>query len=647
MTAGMSHLKSSGSETSNSGVAGAFDNIRDVIGPLNTELRSLVNDSLVNIRATGFVPADTLIGELDTLVVSGRTLVGSISTILNTTDTAFAQLQSVFAQLAEIGNEYDLNVSIPDASDLPSVSADTAPLLNNANASLTDFQYQIGNLSVDIDDVKAQINDSSPTVQDIYTKIDDTVGNVMDNIDTYESDYNSYEVPQKIDDYYAWVILSNKIRLPVMIVLLVIPIILTGLWFIGSCTHAYKLMLVGFWWAAAICWLMMILAAVHVALFIPLNEMCNNKEDVVARGLREFVFTNGTNYASSLGIHDPQSAVDALNSAIALALENPNLILDCDGNDSVVTVLGIDVPAIIDIDGQFDSAKQDIIDKANTIDINSTISDAQPVFRSIDSGIAAIQTNVSLYSEELDNVTATFNNFTSRFDVSSLWNSTAESNATTQLEAINNYTRDNIPPYTGQVYTYDNVSDFNPNLALTAQNRAILNARKTALLELIKANKTAQNVTALLADWSQVMGTLNTQLSSLSSLVDYGRGVITSGWNLVNNSAGIPDQVVNACITVLDSAISRANDLAEVPDLGKCEFVGAFVRKGISQGACRETRSSAGGVALCILFLALVWLISWPIILSSKAHYAAESGGGSHAGNDDKFFEQEMKNSRY
>lgn len=647
MTAGMAHIKSSGSETSNSGVAGAFDNIRDVIGPLNTELRSLVNDSLVDIRANGFVSADTLIGELDTLVVSGRTLVGSISTILTTTDTSFDQLASIFAQLGEIGAEYNLNVSVPTAADLPSVSADTAPLLNNANASLTDFQYQIGNLSADIENVKAQINDSSPTVQDIYTKIDDTVGKVMANVDTYESDYNNYEVPEKIDDYYAWVILSNKIRLPVMIVLLVIPIILTGLWFIGSCTHAYKLMLVGFWWAAAICWLMMILAAVHVALFIPLNEMCNNKEDVVARGLREFVFTNGTNYASSLGIHDPQSAVDALNSAIALALENPNLLLDCSGNDSVVTVLGIDVAAIIDIDGQFDSAKQDIIDKADSIDINQTISDSQPVFRTIDSGIASIQSNVSIYSEELDNATQTFDNFTANYDVSTLWNATAEANSAEQLQAINNYTRDNSPPYNREVYTYDNVSDFNPQTALTPQAQNVLTIRRRALLELIKANKTAQNVTQLLSDWSSVMGTLNTQLASLNTLVNYGRSVITNGWTLVNNSAGVPDEVVNACIEVLDNAVDRANDLASVPDLGKCEFLGNFVRRGVSQGACRETRSSAGGVALCILFLALIWLISWPIILSSKTHYAAESGGGGAAGNDDKFFEQEMKNSRY
>lgn len=644
MTAGLAHIKSNGSETADSGAAGAFDNIRDVIGPLNNELKDLVNDSLVTIRSTGFVPVDTLITELDTIVVQGHTLVASISTILDTTDVAFANLSSVFRQLAEIATEYNQNVTVPSSSDVPSVSADTKPLLNSANASMNDFGYQIGNLSVKIDDVKNQINDSSPTVQDIYSKINDTVGKVMTNIDSYQSDYNSYEIPKKIDDYYAYVILSNKIRLPVMIVLLAIPIILFGLWFIGSCTDAYKLMLVGFWWAAAICWLMMILAAVHIILFVPLNQMCNNKEELISKGLTDFVFTNGTNYASSLGIDSPQSAVDALNSAVSLVLSNPSLVLNCKDDESIVTLLGIDVPAIIDIDGQFESAKQDIEDKANSIDINTTISDAQPVFRSVMSGIDSIQSNLTEYSGELANFSNTFNSFAANFNYTSLWNATAQSNAETQLNAINTYVAGHIPPYTAVTYTFDTIGDFNPNTATTNGDRQTLSARKIVVVDLVKANKTAQNVTALLAEWNDSMATLNTQLSSVSTLVTYGKSVINGGWALVNASIDIPTQVVNACNAVLDDAVASANTLAEVPELGKCAFVGNFVRKGVSQGACREARSSAGGVALCIFFLAIVWLVSWPLILSSKYHFTGSHGSGKSK--DDKFFEQEMKAAR-
>ena len=642
MTAGMAHIKKHGQEAAGPGVNSAFDNIRDTVGPLESDLRSLVNESLNDIRSTGFIPADRLISNLTQLVVQGRGLVGNIFGVVRTTDNAFQELENVFAQLSEIANANNIDAPVPSASDVPNVTADTQPLLGSANSSLTDFNYQIGNLSLDIDDVKAQINDSSPTVQDIYNTINDTVGTLMDNVDSYQRDYNDYEVEQKIDDYYAWVILSNKIRLPVMIILLAIPIILTGLWFIGACTSAYKLMLVGFWWAAAICWLMMILAAVHIVLFVPLNDMCNQKEDLIIRGLNDFVWTNGTNYASVIGIDSPQEAVDAVNVAIGRAMANPEIVLNCKDEESLVTLLEIDVPAIIDIEGKFQSAKDDVREKADGIDINTTIADAQPVFRTIYNGMDAIAQNTSLYNEQLRNFSELYTDFTTQFNVSSLWNSTAESNATTQLNEINNYIATHSPPYGNEVYTYETVDQFNPNNATSPQDRQVLTARRTALLELIRLNNTAKNVTALMSSWDQIMLTLDSQLVQIEDLVFSGRTMIRNGWLLVNESGTIPDQVVATCFEVLDNAVLRANTIADVPELGKCAFIGNFVRRGINQGACRETRSMAGGVAICIFLLAILWLISWPCILSSKTHYA-EDGGSHHK--DNSFYESDMRKS--
>lgn len=626
MTAGLKNLKDSGKEAAGPGVTGAFNNIRGVLGPLETDLRRLVNNSLATVRDTAFDPVDDLIADMTSLISNGSNIVVSANSSLHRTSRAFDDLAQSFSALRSTAGDSGLDIPIPDPSEVPSVATDTEGTLNEAYARLEDVKYQIGNLSENVEEVKAQITDNSSTVGSIYDTISATTNDIVRSVNDFQASYDRENMGQKIDDYYAYVILSNKIRLPVVIILCIVPIILSGLWIIGCVTKKYKLMLVGFWWAAAICWLMLLIAAIHVALFIPMKDVCRQRDPLVRKALNQFVFNDGTNYAASLGVTSPPQAVNAVNTAVSRVLANPSLVLNCKGDESLVTVLNLDVPSLLGLDEKFAEAKDDIRNQTNDLDISRTIAEAEPIFRELRDGIGQVGGNITSYFATLTDYHNQFRDLTNQFSVSIIFNSTTETRARNSLNDINDYIASNSPPYAGQVYTYDDIEDFDSSLVVDNTQRAELEADKQFILAAVTANNTAKNISAELVNWTNAMDEIQAELDAANAIVRSAQNLIDDGWNLLNSSGDLATRVTNAVLDAVDDALDDAKDIARVPDLGKCAFVGNFVRTGINRGVCREVRGSAGGVALCLFLLGLAWLVSWPFILSSKAHFASRLG---------------------
>ena len=635
----MELVKSSASQATAIGVRSAFNNIRDTVAPLDAKMETLLERSLVKIESAGFAPADTLIRELNKLVSQSRSFIGTISDSMNTTDTAFGDLNDLYLQLGRLTKSKELSKSI-SPSDTMHSSPETASLLSEADMALTKLEYRIGNLSAQVATVKHQITESA-VVNNIHTSINEIVSTLVENVHSYHTDYNDSEIPQKLDHYYRYVQSSDKIRLPLMILALLIPIILFGLWFVGIYIGTYEFLLVGFWWAALFCWVMMILAAAHIALFIPVNEFCHQKETMIVRGLNEFVWTDGPRYASVLGIDSPQEVFDAINIAVERAMAKLDVVLDCKGDESFITLLDIDMASITDLKGKFDSAKADIREKAQNIDLKRITADAPLVFQSLKQGIQSITDYNDHYETQVAALNLAYSNFKEHFTTSMLWNTTTEESASAIINDINGYIRAHSPPYSGEHYAYKTITHFDPTIASSRQDREALAVKKDAVMELLQLQEDVEKVKLLLVEREKLSSELKNRLSASKTLADTANDILAKGKTALDGSKDISEQICSASSNILNGSLLEAKAFVKMPGLGKCAFVGDFGREGLDQGLCSDIKSSLGGVAISILLLSILWLVSWPLILSSKTLFTT-----AHSDHFDDFFAPKSKVSK-
>jgi len=607
------------------GVPGAFNNVRSVIAPLYNDVHDLIHNTLILIRDNSFIPVYDLIDFAYDKLNQSELVLDQARVLLNQTDALFSDLQQTFTVLKQYEAQGYIS-GVPDNTTVPNVNNQTSTVLADAQTSLNDIHHQVNNLTTQVDDAKAKLYDNSTNISDLYRLVNDSVNTALNGVNSTETSFNNMQIQQKINSYYdKYVPMFNEIRLPVMIVLLIVPIILFALWFVGAATGKYKLMLVGFWWAAATCWLIMILAAVHIILFIPVKDMCNNRDNLIRQGASEFLFKNGTDYASTFGITSPPEAVSTINSAVSALLAKPDIILDCNGDTSIVTALNIDLPAIFNISGRLDDAKAQIRAQADAINVTGRIQEIQPIFESMDNRIMQVRSNVTAYNQTAQNYLSSYDAFLAVWNSSQYWNASTQAQAQAKLDDLNSMTGSPTALPTPHNFTFSDIGNFNssnyPTFTPAQKNQA--DADASVVVDLVKLNQTVMQIDAELAKWGTASANVSLLVTEADEILKEVYNLEQSAWKRVNDSVTLPDQIIASIFSYLDPAIAAAIELARMPNLGKCKFIGDFIRSGFKKGVCTEIGSAAGGIALCILLASIMWLVMWPIILSSKAHYAS------------------------
>jgi hypothetical protein len=636
VTTGLTRTRNSINTLADEGVPGAFQNVRDTINPLSLELRELMNSTVEAIVDTAFDPVWDLVDFAHEKLNETEKVLERAEILLDATNSAFVELQDIFSKLKRY-EELGYISGIPSNETVPDVNSTTSGLMADARQSVGDLNGQITNLTSNIEDVINAVSGDSAVMRSIHSLINSTTVSIVEAVDQTEKSFKNANFTSSINEYYdQYVPLVNKIRLPVLIVLCFVPLLLYGLWFLGALTGRYKLMLVGFWWAASICWLMMLLAMIHVILFVPIKDICTERDNVIRGAASQFVFTNGTDYASALGFTSPVEASIAMNAAVGAFLGDPDVILDCNGEETLITNLGLDIPSILNLRVRFDEATSGIRTQVNSMNISGQVNDTNPIFGSMEGRIGQVASNITFFNDTLTNYTNSHDSVLSAWDSSMLWNSTAETEAQNNLDGINAHT--STYPLTPRTFTYSDVDqlDVNDFPLLSPTDRQDVQARQEIVLNLIILNETVADIDVQLERWDKLRDDLNILLVNATELIRDTQGVIEDAWSRVNASLSLPNQVLDNVFRVLDPALDRAIELAKLEGLGKCKFVGDFVRNGMKKGICREIGYSLGGVGICISLLALLWFVSWPIILSSKRHFAENAKPASD------FFEVEM-----
>ena len=643
MTTGVSKGQKSADTFVKTGVPGAFDDVKDQLAPLPSQVVGIISDTVNDILNDAFSPVDDLVNFADAKLIDADNVLVSASKILNDTDDQFALLRALFTRLAAYSN---IVKGIPSNDTVPDVRALTATTLTDGRTALNDMRNQILNLSTSVESAKSEVSMNSPTVQDAIKAVNDSLLPILNSIDDAKKSFVDLDISENyIHKYDNYIALQNKIRLPVMIVLAVLPVIMSGLWILGATTSKRRLMLVGFWWAAGVCWLILLLGAVHVVLFIPIKDACQSRNEVITSAATQFYFNEGTSYAATIGITSPAEAANAVNDAVAKFLGNPNLILECDGDASLVTQLGIDLPGAFGIRSRMDNITAEIQQQVNNVNIASKIADAQPTFASMDERVQSLYSNVTVFNGTLGNYTTEYETVRANFVPTDYWNASTQAKAQQSLDSVNNVTQNTVPSDTWEFTTIQNMN-VSHYVLLTQNQRNQLNATKQAILAAVQLNNSVSDVEDSLNEYSNITVALQSLLLDSTELIVNTSNLVIDSWARVNASVTLPQQILDSVLSYLNPAIDKLIQLAQLDGLGKCKFVGDFVRTTWSNALCRDVGAASGVVAIAIFILGMTWLISWPIILSSKTFFLGGYRPRSSSVVDNDLWSVEMEASK-
>jgi len=641
---GMRTTQRSYTTAGTTGVDGLFTNIRQEIEPLGPELIDLMNTTLTEIAQNSFDPVwDTIRyanGKLDEI----NGVLGSADGVLNETHEIFQGLRQVFTALKQYQDQGYVS-NVPDSSTVPDVTGSTSSALTDARSQIAELSQQIANLTNDLQATVESVNMNSPELASVNNLIRDTTTTILDTVDSTESSYNNTNWVEKVNEYwFKYGGLFNAIRIPVMIVFTLAPIILFALWYLGAFSGRHKCMLIGFWYAAGICWLLMILGVVHIILYIPVHDLCRNRNTHVTTVLDQFVFDGETDYAGKFGLTSPPEAVAAVNTAVRLFMSDPDVILKCKGEETIVQNLKLDLPTIFDLQNRYNNATQQVRDAVNQINIASQIESTQPSFRLMNETVRDVSANLTSYNSTFQNYSAQRTSLVGDYDPENFWNATTEAESQTHLDAIN--ARTSVEPTNPRVYAYNNVSDFDPNSipqnpTFTPSEQSEYSGRRDALVQLVQVNETVKNVTTHVNQWGVFEQNLTGVLRRADGILINSSSIISDAWDRVNATLSLPATVTDSILGYLNPAVARAIEMARLQNLGKCAFIGTFTENGLDRGLCVQIGQAAGGVGVCVVLLCFLWLFMWPIILSSKAHFA-----GFTKDADSDFFEVELSTTK-
>lgn len=609
-------------------MAGAFAQARETLGALPAQFASLVDFTVTELVQDSFVAVDDFLNFANASVNQANSILDGTQVVINQTEANFEQIHQLFTVLQQYQSEGYIS-GVPDNSSVPNATSLTG-VVGQAQDAIQNIMSQLGNLTDELSQAKTQINTSSPTLQQAFATLNDTISVILSQIDSIQSTYDSYDFSKYTDSSSsaaAYTSYANAARLPVILILLIMPMVLSGLWFVGKAAGRPNLMLIGFWYAAAVAVLFMLVAGLHVALFIVVKDGCVHRDHLIQMAADYSLGSNVSDYAVQIGVTGPAAAIDAVNNAMSLAISNPSLLLDCKADQSLITQLNIDVPTISGIRGVLANASNEFLAKARVINITGTIEDAQPQLHAMYDQVLSIYSNISSFNDTLANYTGIYNYFKDTFDPSSFWNESSIEKARTRLADVNSVT--NPAPYY-LYYGYDNISSLYPYQFAYDQWQRLADDQ-SALQGLIQLNKTVIDLELQLSIWGNITANLTLILINASGLVETSQSLIWDVWLRVNDSASLPDDVAQSMSWSLGSAMDEALQIASMTDLGRCDFIGSFGRKGWRAALCFETGASAGVVALFMLFICCLWLVGWPIVLSTWDRWSSTSYKASNS----------------
>lgn len=581
-TVGQNKVISQAKTTINADIPNAMDEIVDVISPLPAEIRAIIDNAAILVRDNAFQPADDLVAFAFEQVDNLNGTLNTLQDIVNRFDQRFNNLRGFLDTLGTYQTDGYIT-GVPDSSTVPDVTTVTGGALDQARVALDDLRTTLVDLNNTLDDARGRIDPNSTEINDAFNTVNTTIQDVISSIESFKVDFVAENYASKIDDYTPYISLQNKIRLPVMIILSLLTIGLCALWFLGYSTGG-STMLVGFWWFAGAAWLLMLLAVVHIALFIPINDACRNRDTLIRNAVNTTVGSG--DYAASFGITSPPEAVDTVNRAVQMVLDDPDLILDCRRGQTLVTVLDLDIPEILDVRNQVDDAFDQIRDQASSFDIQQYVDQANDYFRDILDRIDSINGNIDSFNTSINDYLVDLDDVQHQIDAnySKWWNETSQTKAENLLDEVNTKTAPDT-------FDFFNISTMDP-AGYDPADETLLTDNQNMILNLIQLNQTANGLVNVINATDATTDVLQDLARISPSIISDLENLVNTTWARLNASVDLPQQVADIAIYYLNASVDDIIELARLEDLGDCGFVGDAYRGTLGNGVCRADRKS-------------------------------------------------------
>lgn len=598
---GEQKLQSSTQELLVTGIPQAFLNLDQVVYNSSLDLKNIISDTINNVQNNSFSPAYSQLAWVKIKNSDSIGLINNFTLIVEDLILEMDYLKSNLTILLQLQSQHFIN-GVPSNTSLPTFNN----ILNSLNSTLSESlnaSLSLNNVENKLNSARSEIGLNSTVVLNLFENINNISINIQSTIKNIQNSYNSLDLIYYYNMSKSYINMENLIRLSVLVITSGLLIIFYGLWYIGIHLKSSCLISAPFTYAKSIIFVFMLVAAVLVMLFIPINDICIQIDPYISIVANKYL---GKDYASNLGISN-LTITNSINQIISKAVNNPNLILECTGNESLVTQLSINIPTILNLDSLINQATENLTLKAKAFNSTSYLKSIQTFFQKLDTKLDQIQTNITHYNNTYENYQTNLTNISGSVHKSS---QNLSNQVQKLLYQVNNITDSKTSPHLAY-FTIQNISTLNytnyPNNSTFLKNaKSEITLLNNVSLTLIQSYNNSLATNTKIGVYIFQISLLLIKSKSESNLI----------YNTLNNT-NVIQNVLDSIYSYLNEATNNILKLAAFPQLGKCSFIGQWYIQGFESGFCSQISTGMGASGISMVILGFVLLFSYPIILGS------------------------------
>lgn len=552
-------------------------------------------------------------------------VVDNLETVLNNTDSNIVTLNNTIYEISAQFNDIISNFTylqqkerdgrltgVPRNDSVIDAPADNDGLLISARNNLNTFRTNVADARSTVQDAETEyVSGRDQAIGDAKNSVNGQINQQIDGISGLTTNL-SFSRERIRSDAGPYIDLSNAARMGIVIGFVLLNLIFVGLWFLGYLKNMAPLTEAPYWVAAFTIFWIMLIAGIHIVIYIPVRDVCDRKI--------EYITSPGVQNQLRQLIPSDLTDGNAFNDLLNRITGDPLIILNCGPNETFFSRTQLTLFDFVpEANDTLNNLVGGFVNETSRIDIKSQADQALTAFASITANLTVVREKITNYTIRVSDAQVRLGNIEPQL-VLLVGNA---SNALQLLvDRINSYT----VPYNGEFYDRSNFSVINVDtqpkwFPMDSSNRSELN---TTVNDGKIANQTFYDVLVEVDDIRSVVGNMNTTLSGVTT--NLGRldaGIVRIGNNAsvaetsLRNMTSLQDRFISTAIGGITTAVANIREILKLGDVGECNFIGEFYRNGIEGGVCGSVKNSVGGAGVSLaLFGIFMFLSTWPILWS-------------------------------
>lgn len=246
--------------------------LRDVQGRLTNEVDT-VNNTLANFDF------GVIFAAIDTLDFVLSNVTSTITYMNDTANLLASQYDMIISNYTYLQQKERDGViyGVPKNNTVIDAPKDNNAYIQSSQANLNTYQTNVNSARSSVSQASNQYRSSRDA--EIQSAKDAINGPISDQINGVQSlttnlSFSRENVGNTVD---PWVSLTNSARMGIVIGFVLLNLLFIGLWFVGVFKTKPALTEVPYWIAAFTLFWIMLLAAIHIVIFIPTRDVCDRK----------------------------------------------------------------------------------------------------------------------------------------------------------------------------------------------------------------------------------------------------------------------------------------------------------------------------------------------------------------------------------